>query len=58
MLRFFDREHCSWQPSDPYNFPRRFVTFTIDRVGRTDQIKIDQPNNDFWFYELELKRSK
>lgn len=38
--------------------PTRFVTFTIDKDGKTDQLKIDQPNNDFWFYELDLHRVK
>ena len=47
-----------WRPSVAYNFPRGFATFTIDKNGKTDQLKIDQPNNDFWFYELELKRTK
>jgi hypothetical protein len=41
-----------------YNFPRGFVTFTIDKTGATDEMKIDQPNNDFWFYELEFKRKQ
>ena len=47
-----------WRPSVAYNFPPGFVTFTIDKNGVPDEIKIDQPNNDFWFYELELKRAK
>lgn len=54
----FDTFQIKWRPSVAYNFPRGWVTFTIDRNGRTDQLKIDQPNNDFWFYELDLKRSK
>jgi CubicO group peptidase (beta-lactamase class C family) len=54
----FDTFRIHWRPSVHYNFPRGFVTFTIDKNGRTDMLKIDQPNNDFWFYELELKRSK
>lgn len=33
----------------------RFVTLTI---GKTDDLKIEQPNSDFWFYELEQKWSK
>ncbi len=45
-----------WRDSVHYNFPRGFVTFTIDGAGKTDALKIDQPNNDFWFYELELHR--
>ena len=54
----YDTFQIKWRPSVPYNFPRGFVTFTVDKMGKTDQLKIDQPNNDFWFYELELKRSK
>ena len=54
----YDTFRIKWRPSVNYNFPRGFVTFTIDKNGKTDQLKIDQPNNDFWFYELELKRTK
>jgi hypothetical protein len=54
----YDTFRIKWRPSVPYNFPRGWVTFTIDQAGKTDQLKINQPNNDFWFYELELKRSK
>jgi CubicO group peptidase (beta-lactamase class C family) len=54
----YDTFQIKWRPSVNYNFPRGWVTFTIDKNGKTDQLKIDQPNNDFWFYELELKRSK
>jgi CubicO group peptidase (beta-lactamase class C family) len=54
----YDTFRIHWRPSVAYDFPPGFVTFSIDRTGRTDELKIDQPNNDFWFYELELKRSK
>jgi hypothetical protein len=54
----YDTFQIKWRPSVSYNFPRGFVTFTIDKNGKPDEIKIDQPNNDFWFYELELKRTK
>ena len=53
----YDTFQIKWRPSVAYNFPRGFVTFTIDKMGKTDEMKIDQPNNDFWFYELEFKRS-
>lgn len=53
-----DTFQIHWRPTVNYNFPRGFVTFTIDRNAKTDQLKIDQPNNDFWFYELDLKRTK
>ncbi|HEX8288429.1 MAG TPA: serine hydrolase [Pyrinomonadaceae bacterium] len=54
----YDTFRIKWRPTVAYNFPPGFVTFTIDKNGKPDEIKIDQPNNDFWFYELELKRSK
>jgi len=52
----YDTFQIKWRPSVAYNFPRGFVTFTIDKDGKTDELKIDQPNNDFWFYELHPKR--
>jgi CubicO group peptidase (beta-lactamase class C family) len=52
----YDTFKINWRPSVSYNFPPGFVTFTIDKNGKADELKIDQPNNDFWFYELEFKR--
>lgn len=54
----YDTFEIRWRPSVSYNFPRGFVTFTIDRNGKTDELKIDQPNNDFWFYELTPRRRR
>jgi CubicO group peptidase (beta-lactamase class C family) len=54
----YDTFQIKWRPSVSYNFPRGFVTFTLDKMGQTDQLKIDQPNNDFWFYELDFHRKK
>jgi CubicO group peptidase (beta-lactamase class C family) len=54
----YDTFVIRWRPSVAYNFPRGFVTFTIDGRGKTDELKIDQPNSDFWFYELAPKRAK
>jgi CubicO group peptidase (beta-lactamase class C family) len=54
----YDTFQIKWRPSVAYNFPRGFVTFTIDKNGKTDELNIDQPNNDFWFYELHPKRTK
>lgn len=45
-----------WRKSVKYDFPRGFVNFTIDKNGKPKQLIIDQPNNDFWFYELDLFR--
>lgn len=47
-----------WRPTVKYNFPRGFVTFSINGEGKTDRLEIDQPNNDFWFYELDLRRKE
>lgn len=52
----YDTFLIKWRPTVAYNFPRGFVSFTIDKTGKPDELKIDQPNNDFWFYELEFKR--
>jgi len=52
-----DTFQIKWRPSVSYNFPRGWVTFTISKDGKTDELKIDQPNNDFWFYELHPKRA-
>lgn len=30
--------------------------FIVDRHGRTEELRLDVPNDDFWFYELEFKR--
>ncbi|MCS6874184.1 MAG: serine hydrolase [Pyrinomonadaceae bacterium] len=52
----YDTFLIKWRDSVNYNFPLGWVTFRIDKNGKPDEIKIDQPNDDFWFYELELKR--
>lgn len=52
----YDTFKIKWRPSVAYDFPAGFVTFTIDKNGKSAEFSIDQPNNDFWFYELEFKR--
>ncbi len=54
----YDTFRIKWRPTVAYNFPAGFVTFTIDKNGKADKLEIDQPNNDFWFYELEFKKKK
>ncbi len=54
----YDTFRIKWRPSVAYDFPAGFVTFTIDKNGKADKLEIDQPNNDFWFYELEFKKKK
>lgn len=52
----FNTFQIKWRPSVAYNFPRGFVTFSLDGSGKVDAMTIDQPNNDFWFYELAPKK--
>lgn len=54
----YDTFQIHWRPTVSYNFPRGFVTFTLDKTGKTDELKIDQPNSDFWFYELHFRRGE
>jgi len=54
----YDTFRINWRDTVGYAFPMGFVTFTLNPEGKTDELKIDQPNNDFWFYELELKRKQ
>ncbi|MEJ2542301.1 MAG: DUF3471 domain-containing protein, partial [Gemmatimonadota bacterium] len=37
-------------------FGRGAATFLLDSHGEVTEVRLDVPNNDFWFYELELKR--
>ena len=52
----FDTFRVRWRESIVYPFPRGFVTFTLGPQGRPDEMKIDVPNLDFDFKELEFKR--
>jgi CubicO group peptidase (beta-lactamase class C family) len=53
----YDTFQIKWRPTVAYNFAERgFVTFTLDKNATVDEMKIDQPNSDFWFYELMFKR--
>ena len=45
-----------WRPSVTYNFPPGSINFTINAAGKPERLEIDQPNDDFWFYELNLRR--
>ncbi len=45
-----------WRPSVTYDFPPGSINFTIDAAGKPERLEIDQPNDDFWFYELNLHR--
>jgi hypothetical protein len=37
-------------------FGKGAVTFHLDSFGAVSELKLDVPNDDLWFYELEMKR--
>jgi len=52
----YDTFTVKWRDSVSYPFGRGFVTFTLNAQGKVDEMKIDVPNPDFDFKELEFKR--
>jgi CubicO group peptidase (beta-lactamase class C family) len=54
----YDTFRVKWRESVSYPFPKGFVTFTLDAQGRLDEMKIDVPNPDFDFKELEFHRKQ
>jgi CubicO group peptidase (beta-lactamase class C family) len=52
----FDTFRVKWRDSIVYPFPRGFVTFTLNPQAKPDEMKIDVPNPDFDFKELEFRR--
>jgi CubicO group peptidase (beta-lactamase class C family) len=52
----FDTFRIKWRDTIVYPFPRGFVTFILNPQGKVDEMKIDVPNPDFLFTELEFKR--
>jgi len=52
----FDTFRVKWRDTVVYPFQKGFVTFTLNAQGRVDEMKIDVPNPDFDFKELEFKR--
>jgi CubicO group peptidase (beta-lactamase class C family) len=52
----FDTFRVKWRDSIVYPFPRGFVSFGLNAQGKLDEMKIDVPNPDFDFKELEFKR--
>ena len=52
----FDTFRLKWRDSAVYPFPKGFVTFTLDAHAKIAEMKIDVPNPDFDFTELEFKR--
>lgn len=54
----YDTFRVKWRDSVVYPFPKGFITFTLNARGQVDEMKIDVPNPDFDFKELELKRTQ
>ncbi|HEX8493258.1 MAG TPA: serine hydrolase [Pyrinomonadaceae bacterium] len=52
----YDTFRVKWRASVSYPFPKGFITFTLNAQGKVDEMKIDVPNPDFDFKELEFKR--
>jgi CubicO group peptidase (beta-lactamase class C family) len=52
----FDTFRIKWRESVVYPYPRGWVTFHLDHQGKVSEMKIDVPNPDFDFKELEFKR--
>jgi hypothetical protein len=52
----FDTFSLKWRDSIVYPFKRGFVSFVMDGQGKVSEMKIDVPNPDFDFKELEFKR--
>jgi CubicO group peptidase (beta-lactamase class C family) len=54
----YDTFRVKWRDSVSYPFPRGFVTFTLNAQGKVDEMKIDVPNPDFDFKELQFRRTE
>jgi hypothetical protein len=52
----YDTFRVKWREGISYPFPKGSVTFTLYAQGKVDEMKIDVPNPDFDFKELEFKR--
>lgn len=52
----FDTFRIKWRESVSYPFGRGFVSFVLDPQGKVSEMKLDVPNPDFDFKELEFKR--
>ena len=45
-----------WRKTFPW-FGIGAATFILDPYGAVTEMKLDVPNDDFWFHELELRRA-
>jgi CubicO group peptidase (beta-lactamase class C family) len=39
-------------------FGKGTATFVLDRTGAVEEMRLDVPNDDLWFHELEMKRRR
>jgi CubicO group peptidase (beta-lactamase class C family) len=53
----FDTFALTWRRAFPW-FGNGRAQFVLDADARVAELKLDVPNDDFWFYELELKRQR
>ena len=53
----YDTFEIQWRKKFPW-FGNGKVQFLMDAAGKVVEIKLDVPNEDFWFHELEFKRVK
>ena len=51
----FDTFAIRWRRAFPW-FGDGRAQFVLDADARVTELRLDVPNDDFWFYELELKR--
>ncbi|HEX4592386.1 MAG TPA: DUF3471 domain-containing protein, partial [Gemmataceae bacterium] len=51
----YDTFRVKWRKLNPY-IPDGWATFVLDRRGKPAEVRVDCPNDDFDFKELELKR--
>lgn len=54
----YDTFRVKWRESVSYPFPKGFITFNLNPQGKVEEMKIDVPNPDFDFKELEFKRAQ
>ncbi len=52
----YDTFRVKWRDSVRYAFPKGYVTFTLKANGQLDEMKIDCPNPDFDFTELDFRK--
>lgn len=52
----YDTFRLTWRDSVVYPFPKGFVIFKLNSQKQVEEMKIDCPNPDFNFNELEFKR--